>query len=205
MAREVEGKMPEHAIRTLGIDDFVKELQTIPDFAPDKVWKYLQENRVDPDTLQPYTFFSPAKYTRNLIFKNDLFEVLAFCWEIGQATPVHNHHNQRGWVTVSQGKLKAQNYRLLEHDPQTRTCWLEPTESGVVTLGGTAAVDKDENVHQVMNLKEWNERAVSVHIYSKPYNTCEIYNLESGTYMDIELAYTSEYGKLNVSETAVSR
>ena len=197
--------MPEHSTQTPGIDEFVQGLQTIPDFAPDKVWKYLEENRVDTATLQPYTFFSPAKYTRNLIFKNDLFEVLAFGWEIGQGTPVHNHDNQRGWVTVATGKLKAQNYRVLEHNSQAHTCKLEPTESGVVTSGGTAAVDKDENVHEIMNLKEWNERAVSVHIYSKPYNTCEFYNLEAGTYVDMELAYTSEYGKLNVSETAVSR
>ena len=196
--------MSEHSTRTLGIDEFVQGLKTIPDFASDKVWKYLEENRIDPAALQPYTFFSTEKYTRNLIFKNDLIEVLAFCWEIGQATPVHNHDNQRGWVTVVEGKLKAQNYRVMDHNPQAHTCKLEPTESGVVAAGGTAAVDKDDNVHEIMNLKEWNQRALSVHVYSKPYSSCEFYNLEAGTYMDVELSYTSMYGKLGESRAAVS-
>ena len=57
--------MLEQTIRTLTIDQYVQELQTIPDFVPDKVSDFLQENRVEPDTLQPYTFSSPARYTRS--------------------------------------------------------------------------------------------------------------------------------------------
>ena len=37
-------------------------------------------------------------------------------------------------------------------------------------------VDPTEPVHQVLNLAEFNERAVSLHIYSKPYDSCLIYS-----------------------------
>jgi hypothetical protein len=49
-------------------------------------------------------------------------------------------------------------------------------------------------------LAEFNQRAVSIHVYSKPFDTCEIYQREKGTYADVPLHYTSEYGKLNPAE-----
>jgi len=57
-----------------------------------------------------------------------------------------------------------------------------------------------EPVHEVINVAEFNQRAVSLHIYSKPFDTCEIYSRDKGTYADAPLFYTSEYGKLNPSE-----
>lgn len=48
----------------------------------------------------------------------------------------------------------------------------------------------------MLNLAEFGERAVSLHIYSQPFDTCEVYSLEPGTYCDVPWFYTSEYGKL---------
>ena len=63
-----------------------------------------------------------------------------------------------------------------------------------------AYVNPIEPVHKVMNLAEFNQRAVSIHIYSKPFDTCEVYLRDPGTYSDVPLFYTSEYGKLNSAE-----
>jgi len=60
-----------------------------------------------------------------------------------------------------------------------------------------------EPVHQVLNLAEYNQRAVSIHIYSKPFDSCEVYQLKEGTYGDVPLHYTSEYGKLNPDEKLI--
>jgi hypothetical protein len=51
-----------------------------------------------------------------------------------------------------------------------------------------------------LNLPEFNQRAVSIHVYSKPFDTCEVYAKEKGTYGDVPLHYTSEYGKLHPDE-----
>jgi hypothetical protein len=34
-------------------------------------------------------------------------------------------------------------------------------------------------------------------VYSKPFDTCEIYLRDKGTYADVPLFYTSEYGVLH--------
>ena len=52
----------------------------------------------------------------------------------------------------------------------------------------------------MLNLPEFNQRAVSVHVYSKPFDSCEIYSRDKGTYFDVSLHYTSEYGRLNPDE-----
>jgi cysteine dioxygenase len=57
-----------------------------------------------------------------------------------------------------------------------------------------------EPVHQVLNLTEFHQRAVSIHVYSKPFDSCEVYAKEKGTYGDVPLHYTSEYGNLHPDE-----
>ncbi len=188
--------------RLVGIDVFVKGLAGLPGIAPATVNPYLAARPVRPESLQPYLYFSAASYTRNLIFKSDLFELIAICWEIGQASRIHNHREQQCWMAVPIGKLKNQNYRVVERDPATKTCRLVASHACLITPTEHLEVDQSEPVHQVLNLAEWKERAVSLHLYSRPFSTCEIYSLEKGTYCDVPLYYTSEYGKLVAGEAA---
>ena len=196
--------MVETAARLVGIQEFVSglELEAVPGFQTQAVFDFVKTHPVRPETLRPYLFFSPASYTRNLIFKSELFELIAICWEVGQASRIHNHRDQQCWMAVPIGKLKNQNYRVLDRNPERATCRLEASSSFLITSASPLEVDQEEPVHQVLNLVEWKERAVSLHVYSRPFNTCEVYSLEKGTYCDVPLYYTSEYGKLCAGEQA---
>ena len=185
------------------IKEFIEGLRRLPQFAPAEVYEYLQSHPVQPESLRPYLFFSQATYTRNLIFKNDLLELLALCWESGQVSRIHNHRDQQCWMAVPIGKLQAQDYRVLDRDPVKKTCRLVPSKSYPITAAEPAAVDTKEPVHQVVNRAEFGERAVSLHLYSKPFDSCEVYSLEKGNYCDVPLYYTSEYGKLCAGELAL--
>jgi cysteine dioxygenase len=192
--------MPNTQARAeLALQDWVQGLAAIPqaEFTRDNVRRYLVQNAIDRSTLDPYIFFSPKRYARNLIFKNDIFECLAMCWDIGQASSIHDHNNKLGWIYLAEGHLFVQNYTIEERDPLRSTCRVVPTDSALLSASNTAYVDHDEAVHKVSNLAEYRERAVSVHVYERPMSQCEIYSLETGSYQIIQLAYTSEYGKLN--------
>ncbi|MFQ5817172.1 MAG: cysteine dioxygenase family protein [Terriglobia bacterium] len=184
------------------IQEFVRGLEQIPatHFDPQTVYDYIAARRIEPASLPPYLYFSRANYTRNLVFKNELFEVLAICWEVGQVSRIHNHRDQHCWMAAAIGKLENQNYRVRDRDPQRGTCRLEPSETLLITPSAPLAVDPDEPVHQVCNRPEYSERAVSIHIYSRPFDTCEVYSLEHGKYYDVQLSYTSEYGTLRPGE-----
>ena len=182
------------------VDRFVEGLCRIPEgeFTVPTVARYLEETRVDPDSLKPYLFFQATHYTRNLIYKCALFELLAICWEGGQASPIHNHQDQNCWMGVPIGKLAVQNYDVVATGGPGQ-CQLREAERLFMDPGHPSYVDNDRPIHAVLNLPEYAERAVSLHVYSRPYSTCLVYALEQGTYREVPLFYDSEYGKPTAS------
>jgi cysteine dioxygenase len=198
--------MPKNlAVEQLAISDWVKNLAAIPakDFTLENVQNFVLQHHVRPDTLDKYVFFSKGCYTRNLIFKNDLFECMTICWEIGQFSRIHNHRDQNCWMSAPIGRLKVQNFRVEDRHASadhSGTCRLVATDIYEMNSSNPVYVNPLEPVHQVLNLAEYNQRAVSIHIYSKPFDSCEVYQLEKGTYGDVPLHYTSEYGRLHPDE-----
>ncbi len=184
------------------IGEWVEQLASIPPkkFTLPNVQQFLSEHPIRPDSLAPYLFFSKANYTRNLIFKNELFECLTICWDIGQVSRIHNHRNQNCWMATPIGRLRVQNFRVEERDPEAETCRLVATDSYEMDAAHPAAVNPRAPVHQVLNLREFCQRAVSVHVYSHPFDRCEVYSPDKGTYFDVPLYYTSEYGQLSPEE-----
>ena len=182
----------------LPVGEWVRQLNGIEKakFTVENVFGFCQARGVEAGTLEPFLHWDPCCYTRNLIFKCELFEVIAICWQIGQLSRIHNHRGQNCWMSVPIGKLKVQNFRVEVTDRAKQACHMVPTDSFVLDPLHPAAVNPVEPVHQVLNLPEYNERAVSLHIYSYPYDSCEVYSADKGTYMDVPLYYTSEYGKL---------
>lgn len=188
----------EADVQLVHIDQFVSGLRDIPEtrFRPGTVYDYLKSHSVDSASLGRHLYYSKNHYTRNLIFKNDLFELVAVCWEVGQSSQIHNHHNQNCWMSIPIGKLRVQNFRVLEQNETTRSCRLEPTSAVDIHELLPAEVDPEEPVHQVLNLADFNQRAVSLHIYSRPFDRCLVYSMDTSEYREIPLHYTSEYGKL---------
>jgi cysteine dioxygenase len=182
----------------LPVEEWVRQLNEIEKakFTVENVLGFCQARGVEAGTLEPFLHWDPCCYTRNLIFKCELFEVMAICWQIGQLSRIHNHRGQNCWMSVPMGKLKVQNFRVEVTDRAKQACHMVPTDTYVMDARHPAAVNPTEPVHQVLNLPEYNERAVSLHIYSYPYDRCEVYSADKGTYMDVPLYYTSEYGKL---------
>lgn len=195
--------MPQNIVTgQIGIAEWIHGLAAIPekDFTLKTVQDYVIQHPVNPASLESYIFFSKGNYTRNLIFKNDLFECMTLCWEVGQYSRIHNHRDQNCWMSAPVGRLQIRNYRVDKLDPKTGDCKITPTD--IYDLDGShpTFVNPIAPVHEVMNLAEFKQRAVSIHIYSKPFDSCEVYSLKKNTYADVPLFYTSEYGKLNPDE-----
>jgi len=186
------------------IEQLVDALRGIPAavFTRDRVLREIGRTVLDPLSLGPYLFFRRSHYTRNLIFRNDLFEVVAIGWEPAQASAIHNHRGQECWMGVPIGRLEVRNYRLLDKDESARTCRLQPSDRYEMDPLHPAAVDPAEPIHSVHNLPEFGGRALSIHVYSRPFDSCEIYQPEQGRYYDVPLGYTTRFGVLCPGEQA---
>ena len=154
----------------LTIADWVTGLAAIPEpeFTLQNVQVYILAHVVRPETLHKYLFFSKGNYTRNLIFKNEVFECMAICWEVGQASRIHNHRDQNCWMSAPIGRLRIQNFRVNERDVVLGTCHLLPTDIYDMDAAHPAYVNPLEPVHQVLNLPEFKQRAV---ILKRPIHT----------------------------------
>ena len=185
-------------MKTVKVENLIEGLCVIPEaeFTCDNVYRFLVENPVDVDSIAPYFHWSDKFYTRNLIFKNERFEMMAICWSKGQVSKIHNHADQMCWMTVPVGKLRGQNFRAAEIDENRGFCKLEETDNFDLSDCLTAKVELEEPIHQILNLPEFGERAVSLHIYSKPFDTCFCYCRDTDTFKEVPLFYTSIRGKL---------
>src|SRR6185312_71869 len=182
----------------LSIQEFTSELRRLP--APafdnvDEVHEFLRTHPVNPETLAPYLLWDRQHYTRNLIDKTDLYELIAICWEVGQVSSIHNHRDQNCWMAAPIGRLKVQNYRVLWQDEAAGKCKIEPTDILEINQENPVSVDPLEPVHRVFNPAELNQRAVSLHVYSRPFDSCVVYSDQQGTCGTTKLHSTPDYGK----------
>lgn len=185
-------------MKTVKINNLVEGLREIPDaeFKCETVYQFLAGNPVDVETITKYIHWSDKFYTRNLIYKDARFELMAICWERGQISRIHNHSDQMCWMTVPIGKLRGQNFRTVAMDEEKGFCKLEETDSFNLSDCLTAKVELEQPIHQILNLPEFESRAVSLHIYSKPYDKCLAYCKETDTFKEVPLFYTSVDGAL---------
>lgn len=185
-------------MRKVSIHNLISGLCEIPEeeFVCDNVYEFLSANPIETDSISPYVFWSDKFYTRNLVYKNDQFELMAICWERGQVSRVHNHAEQRCWMTVPVGRLKGQNFAVKEIDESRGYCKLVETDTFELSECLAAKVELEEPIHQILNLAEFDERAISIHIYSKPFDTCVSYCRDTDTFKTVNLCYTSVDGDL---------
>jgi len=186
------------AVKPVSIQTFVEGLRRFPEaaFGPtEPVRQFLLETPVSPESLAPYLTWDRQHYTRNLIDRTSLYELIAICWESGQASSVHNHRDQNCWMAVPVGRLQVENFHLVHQDLQQGRCRLELANIIEMNVAQPCAVNPSDPVHRVLNPRAFNQRAVSLHVYSRPFDTCVVYSPEQGTCGEIRLHFNTEYGK----------
>lgn len=180
------------------VGQLAQQLRQFPALAfegTEQIRQFLARTPVDPASLEPYLTWDRQHYTRNLIDRTDLYELMAICWEAGQASSVHNHRDQNCWMAAPVGKLLVENFRTEFQDVEAGECRLQASDRVELTAENPCAVDPKEPVHRVVNPRDANERAVSLHIYSRPFDSCVVYSPEQGTCGETPLHFTTMYGK----------
>ena len=171
-----------------------------------KIYDYLVTYEIRADDLEQYKQWLPDRHTRNKIFRNDMIEVMLICWPIGAITPLHTHNGQLGWMTMIEGKLLVENYRKVScNKPENQQvvgldCLAGATQIEMEHLGDEYAVpggplntvDKTQTIHRIINRAEWNERAVSMHCYSRPIDSCVVFDVDGQRCFRRDLKYDNE-------------
>ena len=135
--------------KEVSIQDLVSDLRKFPASAFDQtpeILRFLTNTPVAPLTLTPYLCWDGQHYTRNLIDKTSLYELIAICWDIGQGSSIHNHREQNCWMAVPIGRLLVENYHLVTQDIDLGTCELEISGTVEMDPAHPCAVDPADPV-----------------------------------------------------------
>ena len=202
-----------HPLRT-SVEDFVEGLKSLEkqSITTEVVARYMDQMRLSAEALRPYTYFRESFYTRNLVFRDHLFEVMAICWLPGQITPIHTHNGQLGWMTIAQGEIAVHNYRYVRCNCPDHMnvvgmdCLAGATQIDLDRLetmvcsdsGPVYTVDKSQTIHQIDNSDKARSGCVSLHVYSLPIDSCVGFDMEHQRCFRKTLHYYSRYGKVEV-------
>src|ERR1700750_2382145 len=121
-----------NSVKTVPIGKLVQDLRKFPEsaFVPtEPLREFLEKNPVDAESLAAYLNWDRQHYTRNLIDRTPLYELMAICWEVGQASSVHNHRDQNCWMAVPVGRLLVQNFHTVSQDLNRGCCELHASDS----------------------------------------------------------------------------
>ena len=138
-----------------------------------------------------FALFSEETYTRNLVVREDRFELMILCWGAGQESPIHNHEGQDCWMAVLEGEIEEVSFPMPRPD--------EPgpimARGSKVLLPGQVAFIRDEiGLHLVRPTPA--KAGVTLHLYSAPYDECNCYSPDTGQVTRRSLVHHSVRGRV---------
>jgi cysteine dioxygenase len=190
------------------VETFVEGLRELSQGVITKqhIYEYLITYEIRPQDLERFKLWLPDRHTRNKIFRNEMMELMLICWPVGAVTPLHTHNGQLGWMNMIEGKLLVENFRKIDcNRPENQQvvgmdCLAGATRIEMKQLGTEVCVpggplntvDKTQTIHRIKNLPEWDEPAVSLHVYSRPIDSCVVFDLEGQQCFRRDLKYDNE-------------
>jgi predicted metal-dependent enzyme (double-stranded beta helix superfamily) len=115
------------------------------------------------DDWKQYVNFCTKKYTRNLVYQNDLFDVYIICWNNKQESPIHDHADNGCVMKILEGRLIQE---LFDHN-------IKSTIKMPIFRNQVTYIDNDIGYHKIINT---NTQTVSLHIYSPSSHQTKIFN-----------------------------
>jgi Cysteine dioxygenase type I len=203
-----KGAAVVYAPAPVSVEKFVDGLRSLSEGVITKqaIHDYLVTYEIRAEDLERYKLWVQDRHTRNKIFRNQMIECMLICWPAGTVTPLHTHNGQLGWMTMIEGQLVVENFRKIDcNRPENQQvvgldCLAGATRIEMKHLGTEMCkpggplntVDKTQTIHRIRNLAEWNQPAVSMHVYSRPIDSCVVFDLEAQRCFRRDLKYDNE-------------
>lgn len=177
------------------LDDLIQVLHEI--FANDEVnveevQNIMESYESNPLEWAQYAKFDQYRYTRNLVDEgNGKFNLMIICWGEGHGSSIHDHTNSHCFLKMLQGNLKETLYDW----PQKKMNGAMVKKSEVVVkLNQCAYINDSIGLHRVENPSH-TETAVSLHLYSPPFDQCHTFDQRTGHKNVVKMTFWSKHGE----------
>ncbi len=142
--------------------------------------KAMKKVKISEQELTSYVTWLPNGYTRNCLARTPEYEVILLCWDAHSKTPVHGHGGEDCWVYQVHGEVEEIRFGL-------DTGVLQETHRMTLTPGQLTYMNDRMGYHAIENRSD--QRALTLHIYASPIDTCEVYNNKKDRFETKEMSY----------------
>ncbi|XP_055701533.1 cysteine dioxygenase type 1 [Phlebotomus papatasi] len=160
-----------------------------------------------------FTSFDRFRYTRNLVDSgNGKFNLMILCWGEGHGSAIHDHADSHCFMKMLMGELQEVRYawptkKLLDLDEEVTADIgiLDENGSGfskgeelkeisrkTLEFNGVCYINDTLGLHRVENPNNSNV-AISLHLYCPPFNSCSIFNKNTGKRTSCNVTFWSKY------------
>ncbi|EDS35850.1 cysteine dioxygenase [Culex quinquefasciatus] len=150
-------------------------------------------------------------YTRNLVDAgNGKFNLMLLCWNEGHASAIHDHADSHCFMKMLKGELTEVRYAWpkdatvnedaaanIGQDPEDQEYSgdeLEELSRTTLATNGVCYINDTLGLHRVENPSH-SDVAVSLHLYCPPFDTCSVFNKQTGKRTKCKVTFWSKYGK----------
>ncbi|XP_046332372.1 cysteine dioxygenase type 1-like [Haliotis rufescens] len=187
---------PDKVIPPENFEDLIARLRDI--FQSDKVnidyvKSLMSAYKSDRSEWKKFAKFDRNRYTRNLVDTgNGKYNLIMLCWNESQGSSIHSHANSHCFMTVLDGTLQEEFYEWPTESEEDA----EMTAVGTNTYnkGQTAYISDELGLHRVENPSH-SDRAISLHLYSPPFDECECFDQKTGHCTKSKVTFWSKFGK----------
>lgn len=172
----------------------------------------------NPAEWRKFAKFDRYRYTRNLVDAgNGKFNLMILCWNEGHASAIHDHADSHCFMKMLKGQLCEVRYAwpkdktvaedsnahigndetagVTEYDGEE----LEELSRSTMETNGVCYINDNLGLHRVENPSH-SDVAVSLHLYCPPFETCSIFNKQTGKRTKCKVTFWSKYGKREAQE-----
>lgn len=176
------------------MSDFCEGLRSIfeNDFVNvDEVRSFMESYDMTKDNAwKNYAVFDKYKYTRNLIDEgNGKYNLMILCWNEDQASSIHDHANAHCFMKMATGSLVESLYSWPSEDSP-----MHCTKNSEIETNGVTYINDTIGLHRVSNVSK-TEKAVSLHLYSPPYQSCKAFNENNGKQIVCPVTFFTKFGQ----------
>ncbi|WP_421765151.1 cysteine dioxygenase [Ekhidna sp.] len=118
--------------------------------------------------FERYYSWRDDRYARNVLARNDNFEILLICWEKGQSSPIHDFNAQEAWIHPIEGMLREERFKINVDDDRLERV------SNVLLGTDEFSYMNQIGIHRYSNA--YSARTVSLNIYRNPVTEWHVYD-----------------------------
>ena len=159
--------------------------ETLDNADPEDYSKIMKRIRIGANNLDAYKTWTDQCYTRNCLARTDQYELILLCWDIGASAPIHGHGGEDCWVYQIQGTIEEKRYE------EDQGC-LKVTNQMILTPGKLTYMNDKMGYHSIGNISD--QRAMTLHIYTSPIDSCKVYNASKDCFEMKEMSYHTYKG-----------